>query len=76
MSEQSSGALRPVKRTISLDAETDQYLKELFPTGRGVGPFFTRLVTQHQLRRQLGGKYQDIASKEEWYTEANLDAVD
>jgi hypothetical protein len=43
-----------------------QYLRSLFPNGRGIGGFFGRLVTEHRVRRELAEHYRAISSKEQW----------
>jgi len=76
MSEQSSGALKTVKWTIAFDAETNQILRHLFPTGRGVSTFLSHRVKEYVWRKKYLPEYQEIASKEEWHVETNLYAVE
>jgi|RhiMetdeSRZDD1v2_1073273.scaffolds.fasta_scaffold70997_4 hypothetical protein len=66
MNNNVSGAFKPVKRTIQFDKEANDYLTELFPNGRGIGPFCARLVHEHQWRRKHMAHYQAVASKEQW----------
>jgi len=57
---------RPKKLNISLDAETVEYLQQLFPTGRGVGRFFSLLALQHLLQRDVETPREPLSTKEQW----------
>jgi hypothetical protein len=63
-------------RTFRLDAEASAYLDTLCPRKRGHGAVVSRLLHEHKIRRECAAQYQMVESKEQWNTEAGLDAVE
>jgi len=76
MREQPGAALKTVKWTIAFDAETNQALRRLFPTGRGVGTFLGLRVRDFLWREKHMAEWDTVATNEEWNAEANLHAVE
>jgi hypothetical protein len=57
---------RPVRMTVHLDAESAEYLAQIFPSHRGAGSFLSRLVLLHRQRREWEDRSQPVTTRESW----------
>jgi hypothetical protein len=61
-------AAQPLARphTLVIDGEAWEYLKTLIPRRTGQGALVSRLLMEHKVRREVGEKYRQAATREQW----------